>query len=144
MGEGIHSLSESQESDSLSPHQQHIIDSHIPSNPLNQHIEFKDDEEETSDDGTVDGDDHELKETEDFKDRQIERLQFELKHMSAQMMALMESVKELSSQNEDLEISKVNLVSTTAKAMDECRNTVRDLNRQNLHLLRLLNEAQKT
>merc|ERR1719295_1773834 len=111
-------------------------------NVMEYNHEFQDGEEETSDDGTVTFD--ERKESEDLKDRQIERLQLELKHMSAQMIALMESVEELRSQNEHLEASKVNLITTTAKAMDECRNTVRDLSRQNLHLLQLLSSSQKT
>jgi len=150
------SVAESQESDSLSP--QHVVRGddplyameHIDENDENEedrnvmeyNHEFQDGEEETSDDGTVTFD--ERKESEDLKDRQIERLQLELKHMSAQMIALMESVEELRSQNEHLEASKVNLITTTAKAMDECRNTVRDLSRQNLHLLQLLSSSQKT
>ena len=94
------------------------------------------DEEETSDD---DG-----PEMERAKDRQIERLQLRLKHMSAQMIALMQSVEEMRERNEDLEASKVSLITNTAKAMDDCRNTVRRLNQQNRDLLRLLDSTQKT
>merc|ERR1712087_1101472 len=66
------------------------------------------------------------------KDRLIERLQLQLRQKEAEGVALRQ-------RNEDLEASKLRLITSTAMAMDDCRETVRRLSRQNLKLRLLLN-----
>lgn len=155
--DGGDSVEESRDSDSLSP--EHEVDAvhtnectagymagndgtemieneHLYGHRNGDEMEY---EEETSDDDAVGmlrvnaGNDRLRVD----KDREIERLQLRLKQMSAAMVALRE-------RNDDLEASKVSLITNTAKAMDDCRNTVRRLNQQNLDLLRLLDSTQKT
>jgi len=149
------SVEESQESDSLSPepvvvhmHRVRATDIDRVGGHYLDRTEQKEmsdgngDEEETSDDGMSELDHLTVNEDAEMaKDRQIERLQHRVQDMSAQMLALLENVEELKVRNEDLEASKVSLLTHTAKAMDECRNTVRRLNQQNLYLMGLLSAA---
>lgn len=59
-----------------------------------------------------------------------------LEAMSAKMEALNLQVRQLTQKNEELEASKLSLLSNTANALNEYRDTVRKLNRQNATLVR--------
>ena len=66
--------------------------------------------------------------------QRVQEMECKLSSLSHRMLGLMERVELLTDRNQQLEISKLELIANTADAMNEYRETVRGLNLQNQRL----------
>ena len=66
-------------------------------------------------------------------------MELQLMAMNEKVVALMNEVNELRERNNELETSKLRLIETTATAMNECKETIKNLSIHNDKLLAQIN-----
>eukprot|EP01083_Nonionella_stella_P170466 580158_1 len=73
--------------------------------------------------------------TQNDTDIRIIVMEMQLSDMNDKILKLMKNIRELKDKNSDLERSKLDLITNTAHAMNQYRDTIRKLNQQNNRLL---------
>eukprot|EP00483_Globobulimina_turgida_P001030 UN01032 len=77
----------------------------------------------------------------DDKDMQLIVMEAQLNDLNEKVLDLMTIIKELKDRNKYLITSKLELINNTSDAMNECRNTINKLNKQNTILLTKMNKT---
>lgn len=68
-------------------------------------------------------------------DTKLMEMELRLNNLSEKILGLMERIQELTDRNQYLELSKLELITNTSNAMNDYRETVKRLNKQNSILI---------